>query len=193
MWIEPLFNHLGVAGSFGLAVGVLALPLAIAGFLLRRRGRRDRTRWELIAGARSGLRDVAPGRVALTGTWHNLDGGRAVLADGDECVVVERAPDAKAIAEGARVFVSGYATRQTDNPRGAGFRGRNRVWLVEGDGDAEPVMVSPNPELPSTAMRAARLRSTLGAALLGAAVAVTVGSAALCYRAANDDLLTYSD
>jgi len=193
MWIERLFNHFGIVLSFGLAVGALALPMALVGGLLRRWARRERTRWELIAGARTGLRDIAPGRVALTGTWHNLDGGRAVVEEGDECVVVAREGDAPAIDEGARVFVVGYATRQTDSPRTGGFRGKNRVWLVEGDGAGEPVMVSRNPELPSRALRTARVRSTIGAALLGAAVAVTVGSAALCYRAANDDLATYSD
>jgi hypothetical protein len=193
MWIEHLFNQLGVPLSFGLAVAVLAMPLAIVGGLLRRRGRRERTRWELIDGARTGLRDMAPGRVAVVGSWHPLDGTRGCLQEGDDCAVVERHPEAAAIAEGTRVFVVGYATRQTDSPRGAGFRGKNRVWVVEGDGGGEPVIVSQNPEMPKTALRTARFRSTLGAALLGAAVAVTVGTAALCYRAANDDLATYSD
>jgi hypothetical protein len=92
-------------------------------------------------------------------------------------------------------MVLGFATRQADHPRGGSFRGRNRVWVVEGDGPRDPVVVSTKPEEPGRALTLAKRRTLLGAALLAASVAITVGSAALCWRAADDEgsLYTYSE
>jgi hypothetical protein len=187
MWIEPLFNALGVPLTFSVAAIGLALPLAVTGGLLRRRARRERTRWELVSAAHTGLKDVAPGRVAVTGSFRDL-GGRAVVEDGEHCVVVERSADAPAVADGTKVLVVGYATRQVDNPLGGAFRDRARVWVVEGDGGREPVLVTANPELPGRQLKRARRNGRIGFALLGAAVAVAVGSAALCWRAYDEDV-----
>jgi hypothetical protein len=110
-----------------------------------------------------------------------------VIEDGEHCVVVEQ-PGEEKIADGTEVLVVGYATRQVDNPMGGAFRDRARVWVVEGDGGREPVMVSKTPELPATRLKRARRHGRIGFALLGAAVAVAVGSAALCWRAYDEDI-----
>lgn len=187
MLIEPVFNALGVPLTFGIAAIGFALPLAVAGGLLRRRSRRERNRWELVSAARTGLKDVAPGRVAVTGSWRDVGGGQAVVEDGEHCVVVEQSGDHK-VADGTQVLVVGYATRQVDNPLGGAFRDRARVWVVEGDGGREHVMVSATPELPASQLKRARRHGRIGFALLGAAVAVAVGSAALCWRAYDEEV-----
>lgn len=194
MWIEPLFNHLGVPLSLGLTLVGLALPMGIAGVALRNRGRRDRVRWEVISAARVELRSIGLGRVAVVGHWRNLGGDRGAVeegAEGEDCAVVVRDRAATPIVDGTRVLVVGFATRQTDHPRGGGYRGRTRAWVIEGDA-GDPLFISSAPDFPSRALRSAHRRSVLGSALLGACIAVTVGAAALCYRAASEDGL-YSD
>lgn len=193
MWIEPIFNQLGAPLTFGLTVALLALPMALVGGWLRGRGRRERTRWELCGAAETPLRAISPGRVTVVGTWRNLGPGRGVVEEGEECVVVERQDDSAAPSDGTRALVAGYATRQVDNPQGGSYRGKNRVWVIEGDGLSDPVLVSGDPAHPSRALRAARMRSLIGAAMLGVSVAVTVGAAALCYRAASEEYGDYGD
>ncbi len=192
MWIEPLFNHLGIPLTFALAVALVALPLGAVGAALRRRARRARTRWEVIGAARVPLAAIAPGRVAVEGTWRNLGPGRGAVVEGEECAVVEGLADGSSIADGTRVLVAGFATRQAENPQGGGYRGRGRVWVIEGDGAGEAALVSALPDLPSRGLRAARLHAIAGTALLAAGVAVTVGAGVLCYRAAVDDALYVS-
>lgn len=193
MWIEPLFNHLGVPLSFGLTLVGLALPLGLIGISLRRRARRERARWEVIGAARTELRAIVPGRVAVVGSWRNLGAGRGLVSEGEECAVVERGADAVPVVDGTSVVVAGFALRQIDNPEGGSYRGRARVWLIEGD-LGEPVIVGAPPDLPARALRSARVRGAVGVALLAASVAVAVGAAAVCYRAADEDgLYRYTD
>lgn len=182
MGIELLFDLFGVAGTLiGLVVGV-ALPLLLVGHRLRRRGGTLRARWRLIEQARVAVRDVARGRVAVTGIWRHLDEGRGLLEDGAARVIVAGAGEQR---DGASLLVVGWVTRTVDDP-GADYRRGRPLWLVEGDGPADPLTVYVDGGERMARWRwTARWRLRLGAALLASGVAVAVAGSAICYRAAG--------
>src|SRR5262245_44813510 len=135
MLVEHLLNRMGEGELFGLSLLLVALPLGTTGLVLRRRGRARRLRWELIEGSRRPLKDLAAGRVATVGTWRNLGGGKGLIEEGEARALVDRDADAAPIADGARVLVAGYATRQEEDPRGAHYRNGGRLWVIEGAGE----------------------------------------------------------
>jgi hypothetical protein len=91
------------------------------------------------------------------------------------------------------VLVVGCATRQTDDPRPAGYRGSPRVWVVETRGEGQ--LVTPNVDALARTARMSRVAGALGAALFAAGLAVAVASCVIAWRASHDafDSATYTD
>jgi hypothetical protein len=185
--MEGLLNEYGWA-AFGPVLVLLALPLMVAGLMLRRRGRRRAGGVELARASKRNLGDVSAGLVAVEGAWRGLDGGRGIVEDPDapeRRVLVEREPDAPAIDEGAVVTVIGLAARQVDDPRGTGYRGPSRVWVIEAHGGEHHASVGTGGL--ERAARAARTLSSAGAALFAAGLLVALATGVIAYRAAQDE------
>jgi hypothetical protein len=183
--IEALLNQVGAPGTFALAVCGLTVPMLVAGRFLRTRGRREQDRWGLIDGARVALRDLRAGRAVVAGTWRNLDADRALLEDGDAAALILRASGAPRVEDGTNVLVVGWAMRQVDLL--GTYRHAGRTWTIEGDGSADPLVVSRHVDLPRRSLRAARTRALVGAGLIALGVAAGVSAAAVCSRAAASD------
>ena len=188
MLVESLFNTLGELGVLVVGVLCVALPLALAGLALRRFAMARRQRWQPVVEAQRPLREARKGRVSMAGTWRSLGDRQGVLeADGVRVLVDlgdAALPNAAAAPlEGARVLVSGWATREVDDPRGADYRSGARVWLVEGAG--EPVVISEE-HVPARSLRRARVLSGMSLGVLALALAAMVSTGALCYRATHE-------
>lgn len=184
--MEGLLNEYGWA-AFGPVLVLLALPLMLSGLLVRRRGRRRADGVTQARACKRNLGDVAAGLVAVEGRWRALDGGRGIVEDPaapERRVLVERADGAAAIADGAGVTVIGVATRQVDDPRGTGYRGPSRVWVIEARGGDHGATIDGGFE---RAARAAKALSSFGAALFAAGLVVAVATCVIAYRAAQDD------
>jgi len=184
--MEGLLNEYGWV-AFGPVLVLLALPLMVIGVMLRRRGRKSADGVALTRASRRKIGDVSAGLVAVEGRWRGLDGGRGIVEEPDapeRRVLVERAPDAPAFDDGAEVVVIGLATRQVDDPRGTGYRGPSRVWVIEARGGEHRATAGGGLE---RAARAARGLSTVGAALFAAGLMVALATCVIAYRASQDD------
>jgi hypothetical protein len=184
--MEGLLNEYGWV-AFGPVLVLVALPLIVAGLMLRARGKRREGGVELARDARRKIGDVAAGLVCIEGRWRALDGGRGIVEEPDapeRRVLVERPEGAPAIADGADVVVVGLATRQVDDPRGSSYRSGGRIWLVEAN--APEHHATQGSGLERTA-RAARTLSTVGMALFAAGIAVALATSVIAWRAAHDD------
>ncbi len=183
--MEGLLNEYGMSAWWPALL--IAVPLVMAGLLLRRHARR---RADGIAQARASLRkvrDVQAGVVTVVGTWRAQPGGRAVVEDeGAEFrVLVDRDPAAPSIADGAQVLVVGCATHQEDDPRPTGYRGSSKAWVVDARGDGH--FVSPSVDALDRAQWSARARGSVGAMLFAAGVMVAVASCVIAWRAAHNE------
>jgi hypothetical protein len=184
--MEGLLNEYGWA-AFGPVLVLLALPLMVVGMLLRNRGRKRAGVVALASTSRRKIGDVSAGLVAIEGRWRGLDGGRGIVEDPDapeRRVLVERAADAPPLADGADVAVIGMAVRQVDDPRGTGYRGPSRVWVIEAPGGEHRAQAGGGFE---RAARAARALSTAGAALFAAGLLVALATCVIAYRASQDE------
>ena len=176
--METLLDLLGHSGVAGAAL-LLATPLAVIGWVLRRRGRRGLERLQRLEGARARIGDVRAGAVTLVGKWSAVGAGRGLLLDGDgRAVLVEHDGAAPDGAEG--FLVSGTAVGEVDDPRAIDFRTHARLWRVETRncgflGDEKQIM--------SAAHRAARVGTRLGAALFSTGIALAMAGLVLGIRA----------
>jgi hypothetical protein len=193
--MEGLLNHFGMSAFWPVMVFV-GFPLVVIGLLLRRRARQNADRAEAAVRAQRPIREVQAGTVTLVGLWRDLGGGSGILEEetgSEHRVLVERGEGAPAIADGDLVLVVGCATRQTDDPRPAGYRGSPRVWVVETRGEGQ--LVTPNTDALARSVRLARVAGAFGAALFAAGLVVAVASCVIAWRASHDafDSATYSD
>jgi hypothetical protein len=161
---------------------VPSLPLAIAGLWLRRSARRAGELAQVARAARRRVGDVRPGVVALVGTWRALAGGRGLVEDGADAVVVDCGHGAPAFRDGAEVLVVGVARGDADHPRGA-FRGSGRVPLVDASGAGD--RVTTDVHALDGALAAARRRARVGGALFAVAVAIAGAGVVIVWRALN--------
>jgi hypothetical protein len=182
--MNELFNWFGLS-AFWLIV-VLAMPLAIAGWVLRRDARRRAGEVARARAAARGLREIGPGAVTLTGTWR---GG--FLEDEVGCrVLVEREPDAAPIADGARVLVVGCATHEIDDPR-ANYRSDAKLWVIDARGDG--ALVTHDTNALAQAESRALVRGSLGVLLFACSLAVALGAYVVAWRAAHDVGISYEE
>jgi hypothetical protein len=158
-------------------ISLLALPLGVAGLMLRARGRRGVERALASGTARRRLRDVQPGVVTVEGTWRVLDGGRGMIEDDGAAAVVDRGAGAPAIADGARVLCHGVARGEVSDPRGGGYRGPGRVAVI--DATAAGDFVTTEVDAFERARAESRRRAVMGAMLVMLAVAAVVVGVAL--------------
>jgi hypothetical protein len=182
--MEELLNQFGVT-AWWAAVVLVAVPLVGVGLALRRQARRRVDRAGLARAARRPIREIVPGAVALVGRWRALDGTRGILEDEGGRVQVERAPFAPAIADGTELLVFGVATRQTDDPTAASYRGESRIWVV--DAREKEHLVTAAVDALDRAVARARFRAAAGAVLVAAGVMVAITSSLIAYRA-NDSI-----
>jgi hypothetical protein len=165
-------------------LAMLALPLAVAGVMVRARGRRSLERATATATARRSLRDLAPGVVAFDGTWRAVSssgGGRGVIEQDGAAAIIDRGAGAPAISDGARVLCHGVVRGDGPDPRGGGYRGAGRLPLVDATGAGD--FVTTDVERFARAQRVARRDATLGAILVALAVAVVVAGVAVWLQA----------
>ena len=158
-------------------ISLLAVPLGVAGLMLRARGRAAVERLAATGTARRRLRDVQRGVVAVEGTWRALDGGRGMLEDDGAAALVDRGAGAPAIADGARVLCQGVARGEVADPRGSGYRGTGRVAVIDASGAGD--FVTTEVDAFERARLHARRRAWVGAVLVVLAVAAVVVGVAL--------------
>jgi hypothetical protein len=162
-------------------IAMLALPLGVAGMLMRARGRRSLDRVMTTATARRSLRDLAPGVVAFGGTWRAVGGGRGVIEDEGAAAIIDRGAGASAISDGARVLCHGVVRGDGPDPRGGGYRGAGRLPLVDATGAGD--FVTTDVERFARVQQVGRRDATLGAILVAVAVAMIVAGMAVWLQA----------
>jgi len=185
--MDGLLNEWGMSAFWPVMV-LGAVPLAVIGWLLRRRARTRAYGIALATESRRKIRDVAAGAVTLVGVWRIAGNGQTLLEEESGSahrVCVERDGDAPAITDGATVLVVGCATHQLDDSRPTGYRGASKVWVVDTRGDGH--FVSPAVDALERAAGAARRRAGVGAMLFAAGIAVALASCVVAYRAARQD------
>jgi hypothetical protein len=176
--METLLDLLGHSGVAGAAL-LLATPLGVIGWVLRRRGRRGLERLRRIEGARARIGDVRAGAVTLVGKWSAAGAGRGLLLDGDgRAVLVEH--DGAAPESAESFLVSGTAVGEVDDPRAIDFRTRARLWRVETRACG---FIGDEKQILGAAHRAARRGAGLGAALFAVGVALAMAGTVLAVRA----------
>jgi len=176
--METLLDLLGHSGVAGVAL-LLATPLGVIGWVLRRRGRRGLERLQRLEGARTRIGDVRAGAVTLVGKWTLAGAGRGLLADADgRAVVVEHDGAAPESAEG--FLVAGTAVGEVDDPRAVDFRTRARMWRIE---TRNCGFVGDEKQILGAAHAAARLGTRLGAALFSTGIALVMAGMVLAMRA----------
>jgi hypothetical protein len=193
--MEGLLNHFGMSAFWPVMV-FIGLPMVVLGLVLRRRARKSADQADAALRAQRPIREVQAGTITLVGLWRDLGGGNGILEEepgSEHRVLVERGDGAPAMADGDMVLLVGCATRQTDDPRPAGYRGSPRVWVVETRGEGQ--LVTPNTDALARAARLSRVAGAIGAALFAAGLAVAVASCVIAWRASHDacDSATYTD
>jgi hypothetical protein len=182
--METLLNTFGHSGAVGMVL-LVAAPLSVLGWALRRSGRRGLERLGRIEGARARIGDVRAGAVTLVGRWKSAGPGKGFLADeSGRVVLVEHDGTAPEAAEG--FLVSGTAVGEVDDPRAIDFRTSARLWRI--DARESLGFVGDEQEILGAAHRAARRGAGLGAALFAVGVAVAVASVVLAVRAYYSEL-----
>ena len=185
MGIELLLNHLGIAGTLGVAAAVAA-PLGAVGQWLRRTGRRRGRRWQQIEDVVVAVGQIRPGRVAVAGRLRRAGSDERALAlveaSGQGALI--EPPAQELPVDGSEVLVVGYAMRQAEDPRQLTYRDAGRLWVVQGDGADEAVEMIPGGlSRVGRERRRARRREQAGGLLLAVAVALGAGALTICYQA----------
>jgi hypothetical protein len=177
--MESLLNQFG--GSAVWPILIAALPLGVIGLVLRRAARHRLGDAVRARRAERPLAQVRPGMVTVRGRWRTLPDGKTLVEDESALVLVERASGAAPIADGTPVVVVGCATERQAGP--GGYRDGGAVWLI--DTRLDGGLVSPRADALDRRVRAARLRSALGAALFATGLAVAAATAVISFRATH--------
>jgi hypothetical protein len=179
--MDELLNQFGPLAWCPVALG--ALPLVLLGLVLRRRERRREATLAEVRAATRQVRAIAPGLVAIAGSWRQL-GAIGLIEDASGAVLVEQPFERPRIPDGETALVFGCAARQADDPRSVGYRD-GKLWVIDA---REPgSFVAVGHETLDRERRVARVVSRVGAALFTVGMLLALGSGVVAWRASAVD------
>jgi hypothetical protein len=163
-------------------LALLAFPIAVAGVIVRGRGRRNIERVLDTTLAVRSLRDLQQGVVVFAGSWRAVGrDGRGVIEDDGAAALIDRGAGAPPIVDGARVLCRGVAGGDAPDPRGGGYRSSGRLTVVDASGAGD--FVTTETDRLSHLLRASKRDAIVGAMLVAVSVAWIVAGVALWLRA----------